>query len=185
MPNRSASINLLKNKEGSFFGGFINWTLTIGRLVIILTQIIALSAFLYRFSLDRKLMELRSQIKQKQIIVSSLKTNEAKYRDLQDRLYLTSNLSNLSHERHKILRDILSLTPQGIKLNDLSLNKNNISINANVQAISSLTLFVDLLKNYPSINTLSLDNIENKPSANIIIVSITAILKQSKYDNIK
>jgi hypothetical protein len=94
-------------------------------------------------------------------------------------------LSNLSHERHKILRDILSLTPQGIKLNDLSLNKNNISINANVQAISSLTLFVDLLKNYPSIDTLSLDNIENKPSANLIIVSITAILKQSKYDKIK
>lgn len=185
MPNRSASINLLKNKEVGFFDEFINWTLTIGRLVIILTQIIALSAFLYRFSLDRKLMELRSQIKQKQAIVSSLKTNEAKYRDLQDRLYLTSNLSNLSHERHKILRDILKLTPQGIKLNNLSLKKNNISINANVQAISSLTLFVDLLKNYPSIDTLSLDNIESKPSANLIIASITTVLKQSKYDNIK
>ena len=185
MLNKSPSINLLKNKEVGFFGEFINWTLTIGRIVVILTEGIALAAFLYRFSLDRRLSDLHDQIKQKQAILSPLKSNEAKYRNLQDRLFLVSNFSSLSMERNKILKDILNLTPQGITLNNLSLNKNSININANVQAIPSLTLFVSLLKNYPSTDTLNLGSIEKKPLANLIIVSITADLKQSQYDNIK
>lgn len=185
MPNRYLSINLLKNKQVGFLDEFINWALTIGRLVVIITELIALAAFVYRFSLDRKLIDLRSQIKQKQVIISSLKNNEAKYRELQERLYLTSNFSNLGTERTRILKDILNLTPQGIKLNNLSINKNTININANVYAISSLALFTNALKDYPSIETLSLDSIENKRSSNIITVSITANLKQSEYDIIK
>lgn len=185
MPNRPPSINLLKNKQVGFFGGFINWTLTIGRLVVILTELIALSAFLYRFSLDRGLIELRTQIKQKQTIISPLKSNEAKYRNLQDRLYLASNFSSLSMEWNKILRDILNLTPQGITLNNLSLNKNSVNINANARSVSSLVIFTNSLKKYPGIDTLSLDGIEKKQSTNLIIVNITATLKQSEYDIIK
>lgn len=183
MSSGSFSINLLKNKRVGFFGEFINWTLTIGRLVIIITELIALSAFLYRFSLDRKIIDLRSEIKQKVAIISSLKTNEAKYRDLQERLYLTSKFSLLSQERHKILTDILNLTPQDITLNRLSLDKNGIQIDADVQNVSSLIFFVNSLKNYPSIDTLNLGSIDNKLSANLITVGITATLKQSKYEN--
>lgn len=181
MPSKLHSINLLKNKEADFFGEFIKWALTIGRLVVIITEIIALSAFVYRFSLDRRLIDLRSEIKQKQTIISAQKNNEEKYRDLHDRLYLASNFSNLSQEGYKTLTDILNLTPQGITLNNLVLAKDKINIDASVLIASSLSLFVNSLKNYPSIETISIDNIENRPQTNFIVVTITATLKKSQF----
>lgn len=181
MPTKPHSINLLKNKETDFFGEFIKWTLTIGRLVVIITELIALSAFIYRFSLDRRLIDLRSEIKQKQTIIAAQKDSEAKYRDLQDRITLALNFSNLSEERHKILNDILSFTPQGMTLNNLSLDKDKINVDANVRAVSSLALFVNSLKNYPNIDTISIDNIENRPQTNFIIVGITVTLKPSQF----
>ncbi len=177
MPNKSPSINLLKNKEISFFDKFINWILTIGRLIVILTELVALSAFIYRFSLDRKLIDLHSKIKQEQTIVSYLKDNEAKYRDLQDRLLLASKFSTASKERIKIFKDIIGFTPKDMTFNNLIFYKNRVNINADVQSTPSLTAFVNSLKSYPNITSVSLDTIENKPLSNIIAVSITANLK--------
>ena len=185
MLNRSPSINLIKSTQVDFFAEFINWTVTIGRLLVIITELIALSAFLYRFSLDRQLIDLRSQIKQKQVIIASQKDNEVKYRDLQDRLSLASNFSLLSEERVKTLKDILGLTPQNMKLKNLSLTKDVLNITANAQGISSLTIFVNSLKKYPNIDTLSLDSIENKPSTNLAVVNISGTLKKSKYENVE
>lgn len=184
MPNKSSSINLIKSTN-NVFSDFINWTLTVGRLLVIITELIALGAFLYRFSLDRKLIELRAQIKQKQAIIVSQKENEAKYRDLQDRLYLASNFSNLSMERINTLKDILNSTPQGIKLSNISLTVDSLSITANVQARSSLSIFVYSIKKHPNIDTISLDSIENKPLTNQIVANISGTLKKSKYGDIK
>jgi len=185
MPNRLPSINLLRNKQGDFFSQFINWVLTIGRLVVIITELIALSAFLYRFSLDRQLIDLRSQIKQKQTIVSSQKANEAKYRNLQDRLYLASNFSSLGMERITTLKDILSLTPQGMKLSTISLTKENFSITTNVQNMSSIRFYANSLKKYPKLDTLNLDSIEKKALSNLTVVNISGTFKKSKYEDVK
>lgn len=179
MSNKPASINLLKNKQVSFFDKFINWALTIGRLVVILTELIALSAFLYRFSLDRRLIDLHAKIKQEQAVVNNLKNNEDRYRNLQERLELASNFSKLGVRKVKIIQDILNLAQKGVAFNNLVIYTNRISINANVQSTSALSVFTESLKNYPSISSVSLDSIETKPSSNLT-VSITAILKKDK-----
>jgi hypothetical protein len=185
MPNRSPSINLIKSTQGGMFAQFITWALTIGRLLVIVIELIALGAFLYRFSLDRQLIQLRSDIKQKQTIIVSQKENEAKYRDLQDRLKLASNFSSLSMERAKILKDILDSTPNDIKLKNLSYAVDSINITANVQGISSLSVFVNYLKKHPNIEAISLDSIEKKPLSELIVANISGALKKSKYDNTK
>lgn len=185
MSKRFASINLINNAQNGFFAEFVNWILTFGRILVIITEAITLGAFLYRFSLDRQLIDLRSQIKQKQTIVSSQKANEAKYRNLQDRLYLASNFSSLSMERIKTLKDMLSLTPQGMKLNNISLTKDDFTINTNVQNVSSIRFYVNSLKKYPSIATLSLDSIEKNPLGNLTVVNISGTFKKSKYENVK
>lgn len=185
MSNRSPSINLIKNKQIGLFPELINWTLTVGRLLVIIIELIALGAFLYRFSLDRQLIELRSAIKQKQTILTSQKENEAKYRSLQDRLYLASDFSSLSQERTKILKDILASTPQGMKLNSFSFTVDSINITANIQGISSLSVFVNSLKKHPNIDMLNLNSIEKRPLTDLIVANISGTLKKSIYGNIK
>lgn len=177
MLNKSSSINLAKGKGISFWDKFINWTLTIGRLVVILTELVALSAFLYRFSLDRKLIDLHGKIKQEQTVVRFLKKNEDKYRNLQDRLLLISDFSRKGKEKVQLFKDIVDLAPKETTFNNFSLYNDRVSIVANMQSSSFLTSFVNKLKNYPNISSISIDKIENKPQNALITVSITAMLK--------
>lgn len=176
MPSNLSSINLVKNRQIPLFDKFINWALTVGRLIVILTEIIAIIAFVYRFSLDEKLVELHSAIKQKQNIVSVLKTDEDKYRNLQDRIALATTFSAKGSKTSKTIVDIASLIPSQVMINDLILNKDRVNIGVNVISVSSLANFIDPLKNYTGIKSISVDNIENKPSIGLS-VDITAMLK--------
>lgn len=176
MQNNLPSINLAGNKQTPFFDRFMNWALTVGRFIIILTEVVAVLAFAYRFSLDEKLDELHSAIKQKQKIVSLLKKDEDTYRNLQERISLTSTFSEKSIKTNKIIRNILNLIPADVKANDLALDQNKINISANVNSVTSLTNFINSLKSYPGIKAINIDNIESKPSIGLS-VNITAIFK--------
>jgi hypothetical protein len=176
MQKKPTSINLLK-KQTNLVDRFITWALTIGRLLVILTEIVALSAFIYRFSLDRQLIDLHSKIVQEQAIVNYLKDNESTYRSLQDRLALATNYSALGISRYKVFSDIVGFAPVGMSFTNLSLNENRIKIDANADSVSSLGMFVNALKNYSAIDTVSIDKIGNKPSSAVITISITATLK--------
>lgn len=176
--NHHPSINLLGNKQGSIFEKFIDWALTIGRLVVILTEVIALSAFIYRFTLDRQLIDLHSKIKQETAIVGYLKGREETYRNLQDRLSVASTFSDSGEKKIKTFSDIIGLATGGMTFNELVLTENYVKIDANFQYISSLTSFVNSLKNYPAVGSVSIDKIENKLSNALISVGITANLKK-------
>lgn len=154
----------------------MDWALTVGRLIVIITEIVAVFAFIYRFSLDEKLVELHSNIKQKQVLLSLLKQDESKYRNVQDRVALASTFSEKSSKTSSVIRDIINLTPEGIKINDLILNKDRISMTIDATSLSGLSDFVNPLKDYPRIRSVSIDNIENRPSIGLL-VNITAMLK--------
>lgn len=176
MPNNPQSINLVKNKQIPLFDKFMNWALTVGRLIVILTEIVAVLAFVYRFSLDEKLVDLHSAIKQKQSLVLLLKQDENKYRNLQDRIVLASDLMEKNAKTNKIVLDIVGLTPQGARIDNLTFNKDKLTINASINSVSSLTDFINVFKDYPDIKAVSIDNIESKPTGGLL-VTVTTMFK--------
>lgn len=178
MANNAPAINLLKTGRVQFFDKFIKWALTFGRVVVIVTEITALSAFLYRFSLDRQLIDLHDQIELKDTYVRALKANEEKYRNLQERLALSTILGQNATETVKVFKDIIAFAPLDFIINNLRISEDSIRIDANVQSVSSLTNFIKNLKRYPSVESVSLDTIENKTSRATIVVSITANFKK-------
>lgn len=182
---QTPSINLVR-KNQTFIDRFINWALTAGRLVVIVTELIALTAFLYRFSLDRQLIDLSSKIKQEQAIVNLLKDNEETYRDLQNRLFLTSNFSKQAQDKIELTEDIIGFAPSGLIFNNISMQEERVRISANINSVSILSKFVKSLKDYKKVERVSIDKIENRPSSATITVSITATLKADKsYANLK
>ena len=176
MPKQDPSINLVKKKI-DYVDEFIKWALSIGRLVVILTEAIALITFIYRFSLDRQLIDLHSKILQEQAIVESLSDQEAIYRNLQDRLALASEVSDQSQKRVKVFSDIQNNIPQGATFNNLSVFERGARINVAYRSVSEVSGFVDYLKNYESIESVSIDKIENKSSSASILVGITVLFK--------
>ena len=92
---KSPSINLAKRKT-NIVDDLTKWALTFGRLLVIIVEIIAFSAFIYRFYLDRLINDLNDEIEGKQAIVASLNTQEELYRNTQARIALAKELTKKS-----------------------------------------------------------------------------------------
>lgn len=181
----TASINLVRKPE-SLLDRFVNWALNIGRAVIIVTEIIALTAFLYRFSLDRQLIDLASKIRSEQAVLNLLAENERVYRNLQNRLTLASTVSKQGRDKVKLIKDIINFAPNGLTFNNIHITEDRTRISADVNSVSTLSNFVESIRSYEEIEKVSIDKIENRPSSAVITVSITAQLKVDKtYANIK
>lgn len=178
MVNKLPSINLLKEKEKSFFEKFISWALTIGRLTVILTEGIALVAFLYRFSLDRQLIDLKTKIQQEQQIVKASKANEDKFRNLQERLSLVSKYAFSGSSVINVFKDFSSFAPSDMVFNNIVISQDRVKMDADVQSITSLSIFIKKLKAHPKVTAVNLDKIENKVTNSKISVIIIASLKK-------
>jgi hypothetical protein len=176
MPNNLPTINLAGDREIAPIDKLMNWTLSVGRLIVIVTEIIAVLAFVYRFSLDEKLINLHSTIKQQRNIISALKNDEIKYRDLQDRIALASTFSTKAINANKTITDITNLIPSSVRVKNLTLSKNQIMMNVDVLSVSSLVELVDSFKGYDKTKSININNIENKPSVGLS-VNITTTLK--------
>jgi predicted negative regulator of RcsB-dependent stress response len=103
MAKNSASINLLRNDKKETVEHIINWAVTIGRVLVVVVELAALAAFLYRFTLDNQLQDLHSKIKQEQAIIEIQKKNEDTYRNLQDRLSIISSFTKRRKTKSKNL----------------------------------------------------------------------------------
>lgn len=173
----SPTINLA-HKRTSYVDQFINWALTLGRLIIMVTFFVGLSAFAYRISLDWKIIDLREKITQQQKIINLLAEEEKKYRNLQDRLTTAALLSNKGTDTLSLLKVVIASTPPDIIFDNVSLGNDRLKIVARAHSIASLASFVGVLRKNPSIQTLSVDKIENKTASATIFVSVTAITKK-------
>ena len=184
MPKTFSSINLIKDQKGDLIERVINWALSMGRVLVIVTELVALAAFLWRFGLDQQLIDLHTQIKQKQVIVAAFKKNEDEYRNLQDRLSIAANFSTVGAKKIEIYKNVLSFANSDVTYNKMSLSNEVISAEVNVTSVNALTAFINSLKKYSAIQSVSIDKIETKTSSAVIVVGISAILKPitTKYE---
>lgn len=182
---KNPAINFLAPRKPSFLDRFLNWSLTIGRLVVIAVEVVALSAFIYRFSLDRQLIDLHSKIKQEQAIIEYYKPEEDKYRNLQERLSIAAEAANVGEKKITIYNDLNTFLPPDVTLTSINMTESDIKISVDVFSISSLSKVVNSVKEYKEVKKVSVDKIENNPATGNITVHLTAGLSEKKEKNEK
>jgi hypothetical protein len=176
MANEMKSINLLPNKGEGLIGEFLSWSVTIGRLLVILTETVALCTFLYRFNLDMKIVDLHDQIKAESFIVRNFATSEANFRSLQSRLLLIKTVDDAQNVP-TIFKDIAAIGQGRITFQSLSVASDSVKIEAQTSSPKALTLFIAALRKYPEITNISVDKIENKTTSATVSVVISGTLK--------
>lgn len=172
----SASINLLKGRI-NLLDEIFKWASNIGRLLIIIVEFVAFSAFILRFSLDRTLIDLSDKIKQEQAIVASLQDREATYRNLQERLLVANKVTKQSSGQVKLTQDIFDLTPPEIKYDGFGIFGNKITMHLKVRSVSALTAFLESLRSYKGVSSASIDSIGNRTSDGSLTVGVTVIMQ--------
>ena len=160
------TINLLG--KGDFdkttAGKLLRWALTYGRYIIICTEIIVLLAFIYRFSLDRKITDLSDEITQKTAIIEANQQFEQQFRYLQNRVNQIGTLFTHQDTPIQILRHLEQITPIGITFTAFSFSKDAVGIDAQAATDGSLNLFLTQLKNSSVLTHINLTSVTKRSS---------------------
>ena len=174
MAARKKEINLLflKTFEQTSAGKLLKWALTIGRWIVITTELVVIICFLSRFKFDRELMDLSETIKQQQAIIGSLEDLEANFRNLQQRLIEISRLEKEQIPAASRLQQLSAITPFDVSLTELSIGQKDWQITAQSLSESSFHYFLTELKETLLLEEISLDEVSKKESG-IIEFSIS------------
>lgn len=118
-------VNLLIHKEQQpkIHIRLIRWLLASGRYIVIIVELITISAFVFRYKLDGDLEEQNSKIKQKIPYIQSLKNEEILVRETQFKLWTIRQTRSIDPNFVEVLTKIAQLTPKSIKLTAINLDR--------------------------------------------------------------
>lgn len=173
---KTSQIDLIKGKE-SLTDEILKWALSFGRLLIILVEIVAFSAFIYRFVLDRQIIDLNDKIEDEQAIIESSKTQETTYRNLHERLATVKKVTATGNRAPKIVREVIEKTPSEVTYNSIAITDSKLDLDVNVNSFPALTAYTKMLKEYPEISSVTITGIDNSSGGSFIKVTLTAGLK--------
>jgi len=138
------SINLLPKDsfESSTLGIVLEWALVFGKWCVILTQLIVMGAFLWRFGLDRNLTDLRKSIAKDTAVIKSYAQVEQNYILAQKQL-AQAKIALASQE--SILKTIINLeqtTPSQVWFDRITLSPDSLTLNAYASTLPAFGQFL-------------------------------------------
>src|SRR3989344_4603687 len=170
-------INLIGKARVSVADNFLKWAVTVGRIVIVVTELVALGALLYRFSIDRKIIDLHDQIRKASLFVKAQSAKEKDYRSIQERL---SNIKDTEADtaiKIAIMNEILdSIASGNFSSTNLTVAQHTISVNGIAFSIFPINNFLEKLKGNPNVVSITLDEVSG--SAQGVQFKLTIELKQ-------
>lgn len=140
MAAQKKEINLLpkENWENSPVGQAVTWVLTVGRYIVILTELVVIIAFLSRFKIDRDLANLYEQTEIKAAQVEALSNVENQFLQTQKRLKAVKELIDSGQSQYQSLKTFVSYIPDTVILEELELSFKEISAQGVAISVSGL-----------------------------------------------
>ncbi len=168
MSAHKTAINLLPKTEFelSFWGRFLKWSLTAGRYIIILTEMVVILAFLSRFKLDKDLADLNDSISGKKNILVATYAIEQNFRSAQTRINQAKELLAITPSASTLLGKVTSTVPQGVILAalNISLVDKAITVAAVTQSEGPLNQYLAALsadKTWSKVDLTDVQSMEN------------------------
>ncbi len=153
-------INLIGKQKITLGEDFLRWAVKAGRIIIVVTELIALGALLYRFTIDRKIIDLHDKIKNEQLLVESQKPKETTYRSIQSRLDNVKTIQEETKAKINIMNSIVSSISDGdFTSTNITVDQNTIEVQGVAFSIFPINAFIDTLKKDPNVTSISLDDV--------------------------
>lgn len=160
-PAKEAAINLLPKDpfEDSFWGRFLKWALSVGRYIVVATELIVVLSFLSRFKLDRDLTDLNEAVALNQAVLESYRDLEKDYRLLAKRLETINQLQGESLSGVKKIDELVGLTPVDVFFSRVTLNEKGIELTGTALSDRGLRTLLSKLKGEDRFERISVTSI--------------------------
>lgn len=177
---KNKPINLIPQDEfeTSIFGRGLKWALSSFRVMVIVTELVVMSAFLSRFWLDAKNSDLNEELKTKQAQISAYEEVESEFRKIQKKLS-TAKLLYDEFKTTKILSELETNLPAEVTLNTLTVNFPSISIKASSTSENKIAQMLRNLENNKSFSKIVLSQIvSDQENSQMIVFTIDGEIKK-------
>ncbi|MBI3385552.1 PilN domain-containing protein [Candidatus Gottesmanbacteria bacterium] len=174
------TINLLgtEDLQHTPWGRLISWATTYGRYTMITTEIVVLLAFISRFSLDRKLTDLKEEISQKQSIIEANLSFESSFRSLQDRMRTIKSLTASQSIPRDIIEELQQMLPPDVYFQSLTLGGGNLTIKTTAATTSGFSQFLANVSQSVRLQNIEISGIKKNPLTGIEF-QLTATMAKS------
>jgi len=157
-------INLLPEKERDLLDKSIYFMLHYLRYVLVITQIVVISVFFYRFKIDQEIIDLKDELGQKQeiVAVSDPLLKQAEIVDLK-----TKQIREVLVDQAMFSESFtyfLSTFPQRLKLKRLSIRNGSYDFDASTTDPETIRSYIAFLKNEKRFKEVSMGSINRTGS---------------------
>lgn len=155
------AINLLPKDsfERSFLGRVLGWALSFGKWTVIVTQLVVVGAFLFRFGLDRKLTNLRKSIDEELATIRSYESIEDEYRVMQKRVQFLSPVVEEQEKKKKVFQSLVEVTPKDVWYQQVNIGKENVNLNAYSASLNGFGRYISLLQKSDEFRTINVGGV--------------------------
>jgi len=166
-----------ESNNNSFSARVIRYLTTVGRYIIVFTELIVISAFISRFWLDRQNSDLSESLRQQKAILESTSEFEKEYTSLQGRLkYISDNYKNQPNYIENIKAIVSSVSPD-VFFQKLSVNPDDAILSLySYQEDSLVSTIVNMSLN-PNFSAIDIRKIEKKSKDSKYFVDLLLTFK--------
>ncbi len=153
-------INLLPKKELDFVDKIIYFALHYLRYVLVLTQIVVISVFFYRFKIDQEIIDLKDELQQKQeiVAVSQPLLDDAKIVDTKTKQIREILLSQVQFK--EALSYFLSTFPVDLTINRLEIQGGQFKFDASTTSPNIIRSYLERMRKEKRFKTVVLNSIQ-------------------------
>ncbi len=157
------TVNLLPKDPffASPLGRFLQWALSVGRYLVIFTELVVILSFASRFYIDRKITDLNGAIHQKQIIIESYGDLEQQVRTVQKKIESYQQV-----EQQVDITDsfeaMSQIAPQDVTLESLNMKPDSVIFSGRTLSQVSLNLLVNNIQLSQHFSDVVINKIDTK-----------------------
>lgn len=169
---KKEEINLLPKSgfSSTTSGRVLSWLLSTFRVIVIVTEILVMVAFLSRFWLDAQNSDLNDQMRQKKNLLETYTNFEKDLADTQKRIEIYSLYTQNSGDYTDVLGYLTSSLPPDVILTQLNLSRSAVQIEGVSPNERSIQQFISNIQSDQRFSGVTIDNLQtgNQQSEQII-----------------
>lgn len=164
MKKKAVSFDINLIPKDPFFatpaGQVLKWALSVGRYIVIFTEMVVIMSFVTRFSLDRQVTDLNEAISQKKVIIQSYGDLEESVRQVQGTLeqyLLLKGQVNIA----EVFPELTKIIPRDTQLAELIIRPESILFSGKTVTQDSLNNLINNIQLSARFSNVVIDKIES------------------------
>lgn len=145
-PKKKINLLVREGFEHTTVGRVLNWSLSAGRVIVIITELIVIIAFLSRFWLDKSLTDLNNKNASLKAQIQAASSFEEEFRNAQERLSAYKKLDARAEKTGELIRKISALLPADASLTGISFVEKEITLRGIALSEEGLAGFIKALR---------------------------------------